>query len=116
MNICILIGTFRPDVACRVMTENMPLFKSYKISLNFLAENLLEKKIINAREMKPVIDEKSGRTVDQRMDHLMKIILSSIEFEGQVFGIILEILKEEGTKRAHRLAEILLDSYNEYVP
>lgn len=58
---------------------------------------------------------KSGRTVDQRMDHLMKIILSSIELKGQVFGIILQILKEEDTRRAHRLAGILLDCYNEYV-
>ena len=114
MNICILIDTFRPEVAYRVMTESIPLFKSSGIGLNFLAENLLQKKIINAREMKPVIDEKSGRTVDQRMDRLMKIILSSIELEGQVFGIILQILKEEDTIRAHKLAGKLLDRYNEY--
>ena len=114
MNICILIGTFRSDVAYRVMTENIAVIKGYKISLNFLAEKLLERNIINEREMKPVIDEKSGLTADQKMDSLMEKVLSSIDFDGQVFGIILEILKEKDTRRAHKLARILLDHYNEY--
>ena len=68
MNICILIGTFRPEVAYRVMTENIALIKDTKVNLQFLADKLLEKEIIDASEKGEVTDEHSGRTADQRMD------------------------------------------------
>ena len=73
MNIYSLIGTFRPDVASEVMTENIALIKDAKVNLQLLADKLLQKKIIDASERGEVIDEQSGRTVDQRMDKILEL-------------------------------------------
>ena len=111
MNICILIGTFRPDVACRVMTENIALIKSAKVDLQFLADKLLEKEIIDASEREAVTNELSGRTADQRMDKLLEIFTASIRLDGEDFGLFIEIIKQLNTRRAERLAQTLLDTY-----
>ena len=104
MNICISIGTFRSDAAYRVMTECTSQLKR-RIDLYSLAEKLLEKKIINAKQKSKATDELSGRTTDQRMDELLDIVKESIEVEGKVFGYILEILKDEDTILTRKLYE-----------
>ena len=113
MNICILIGTFRPDVAYRVMTQNITLIKSYKIDLQYLADKLFEKKIINTRQKSEVTDGLTGRSANERMNKLLEFLMTSISVDGEDFGIFLEILKEEGTKRCEKLAKKLMDAYNE---
>ena len=113
MNICILIGTFIPDVAYRVMTENIALIKGAKVNLQFLADKLFEKKIINARHMNEVTDEFTGRSVAERTNKLLEFLMTSISVDGEDFGIFVEILEEEGTRRCARLAKKLMDAYNE---
>ena len=114
MNICIiLIGTFKSDVACKVMTENIAEIKSHGIDLQFLADKLFEKEIINGRQKKEVTDELTGRSVAERMNKLFEILMTSISVDGEDFCIFLEILKEEGTKRCKKLAKKLMDAYNE---
>ena len=113
MIICILIGTFRPDVACRVMTENIALIKGAKVNLQFLADKLLEKKIIDASEKGEVTDEQSGRTADQRMDKLLELLTASIILDGEDFGIFLDILKDQDNKRYTNLAKRLMNVYKE---
>ena len=113
MNICILIGTLRPNVAYEVMTENISLIKSSGIDLIFLADKLLEKKIINERKKKAVTDRLTGLTENERMDELIHILMKSIEVKGkEVFDIFLEILKKEDTRLSLRLAKKLSDAYN----
>ena len=94
MNICILIGTFRPEVAYKVMTECTSQLKC-RIDLYTLVEKLLEKKIINAKQKSKATNELSGRTTDQRMDELLDIVKESFEVEEKVFGFILKILKDD---------------------
>ena len=113
MNICILIGTFRSDVAYKVMTENIAVIKSHGIDLQFLADKLFEKKIINARQKKEVTDELTGRSVPERTNKLLEFLMTSISVDGEDFGIFLELLKEEGTKRCDKLAKKLMDAYSE---
>ena len=111
-SLLLLIGTtYRPDVAHEVMTENITLIKSTGIDLVFLADKLLEKKIINERKKKAVIDQFTGRTEDERMDALLSILMAAIKVEGKVFGIFLEILKEEDTLVSISLADKLLADY-----
>ena len=110
-SILLLIGTYRPDVAHEVMTENITLIKSTGIGLVFLADKLLEKKIINERQKKAVTDRFTGRTEDERMDDLLHTLMTSIKVEGKVFGIFLEILKEEDTLVSINLADKLLADY-----
>ena len=95
------------------MTKNTSLIKSLGIDLYFLADKLLENKIINQRERKEVTDEHSGRTTDQRMDRLLNILIISISMNGKDFSTFLEILKDEGTSRSVGLAKILTDDYKE---
>ena len=113
MNICILIGTYRPDVAHEVMTENISLIKSSGMGLIFLADKLFESKIINERQKKAVTDRFTGHTKDERMDELLHILMASIKVEGKVFGIFLEILKKYDTIPSLSLAKKLSDAYNE---
>ena len=113
MNICILIGTFRPEVACRVMTENIALIKGAKVNLQFLAHKLLEKKIIDESEKGEVTDEHCGRTADQRMDKLLDLLTASIGLDGEDFGTFLDILKNQNNKRYINLAKKLLNVYKE---
>ena len=98
------------------MTENISLIKSSGIDLCFLADKLLENKIINERKKKAVTDRFTGCTEDERMDELLHYLMKSIEVEGkEVFDIFLEILKKEDTRLSLRLAKKLSDAYNEYI-
>ena len=101
------------DAAYRVMAENITLIKSYRIDVQFLAHNLFEKKIINARQKTKVTDELTGISADERMNRLLELLMASIRVDEEDFGIFLEILKEEGTKRCEKLAKKLMDAYNE---
>ena len=110
MNICILIGS---DAPYRVMTENITLIKSYRIDLQYLADKLFEKKIINTRQKSEVTDGLTRSSADERMNKLLEFLMTSISVDEEDFGIFLEILKEEGTKRCEKLAKKLMDAYNE---
>ena len=95
------------------MTENISLIKSSGIDLIFLADKLLEKKIINERKKKAATDRLTGRTENERMDELLYTLMTSIEVEGkEVFDIFLEILKKEDTRLSLRLAKKLSDAYD----
>ena len=109
MNICILIGTFRPDVACRVMTECTGMLM--KLRLNSLIDKLIEKRMINEDEKDEVTDQSCNLTADQRMDKLLGFVKESIREDGEDFGLFIEIIKQENTRRADRLAQTLLDTY-----
>ena len=93
------------------MTENILSIKSTGIDHVFLADKLLEKKIINERQKKAVTDRFTGRTEDERLDELLDALMTSIKVEGKVFGIFLEILKEEDTLMFISLADKLLAEY-----
>ena len=114
MNICILIGTFRSDVAYQVMKENIAVIKSHGIDLQFLADKLFGERIINDRQRKEVTDELTGRSVAERTNKLFEILMASISVDGEDFGIFLELLEKEGTKRCEKLAKKLMDAYNKF--
>ena len=82
------------------------------IGLNSLADKLVEKRIINEREKHEVADYYSGLTTDERMDKLLGFVKASIKEDGEDFGSFIEIIRQEDTIRADRLARKLLDTYN----
>ena len=96
------------------MTECTSQLKR-RIDLYSLAEKLLEKKIINAKQKSKATDELSGRTKDQRMDELLEIIKASVKAQGKVFGYILEILKDEDTIQTNALYDDMMNKYRRYV-
>ena len=102
MNICILIGTFRSDLACRVMIERttLNLIRRAKIDLKFFWGKLLKEKLI---------EEKLG---DEALDKFLQIIISEIKKDGKVFGNFIKLLKEEDTRRTDLLANKLTEAYN----
>ena len=95
------------------MTKNIALIKNHGIELQFLADKLFEKEIINTKQKKKVTDELTRCSVDERMNGLFEILMTSISVDGEDFGIFLEILREEGTKKCKKLAKKLMDAYNE---
>ena len=92
------------------MTECTGMIKE-RLDLNTLVDKLLEKRMINEREKNQVLDERCGLTADQRMDKLLSLVKASIRENGEDFGLFLEIIKQENTRRADRLAQTLLDNY-----
>ena len=92
------------------MTECTGMIKE-RLDLNTLVDKLLEKRMINEREKNQVLDERCGLTADQRMDKLLSLVKASIREDGEDFGLFLEIIKQENTRRADRLAQTLLDNY-----
>ena len=114
MNICVL-GTFRPDVASKVMTECTGMIKE-RVGLYPLIDKLVENRMINETEKDQVTDQSCGLTADQRMDKLLGFVKASIKEEGEDFGLFIEIIKQENTRRADRLAQTLLDTYKRLRP
>ena len=94
-----------------MITENTLLIKGCRIDLHFLVDKLLEHKIINASEKRRIIDGYTRQTASERMDELLDIISSSINMNGKVFGIFIDILREEGTIRSTALANKLMEKY-----
>ena len=92
------------------MTECTGMIKE-RLDLNTLVDKLLEKRMINEREKTKVLDERRGLTANQRMDELLSLVKASIREDGEDFGLFLEIIKQENTRRADRLAQTLLDNY-----
>ena len=88
------------------------MIKNCGLDLQFLTDQLLENSIINEREKSEIIDDHTKKTDGERMDKLFHIISSSINMEGEVFGIFIDILKKENTRRTTKLAEKLLEKYN----
>ena len=94
------------------MAECTSLIKNCGINIYFLVDKLLEHNIINSREKRGITDGYTKQTAGERMDELLHIISSSISMEGEVFGIFLDILREEGTRRTIALADKLIEKYN----
>ena len=55
-------------------------------------------------------------TADKRMDKLLGFVKASIKRDGEDFGLFIEIIKQENTRRADRLAQTLLDTYKRLRP
>ena len=91
------------------MTKCTSLVKDCGIDFHFLVDKLLEHKVVNTREKRRIVARESD---DERMDELLYIILSSIRMDGKVFGIFLDILREEDTLRTIKLADELIQKYN----
>ena len=92
------------------MTECTGMIKEL-LDLNTLVDKLLEKRIINERLKNQMIDQHCGLTADQRMDKLLSLVKASIQVNGQVFQLFVEIIKQENTIITDSLARTLLDNY-----
>ena len=114
MYINIYIDTFRPEVAYKVMTECTGMLK--KLRLNSLLDKLVENRMINEDEKDEVTDQSCNLTTDQRMDKLLGFVKDSIREDGEDFGLFIEIIKQENTRRADRLTQTLLDTYKRLRP
>ena len=96
------------------MTECTGMLK--KLRLNSLLDKLVENRMINDDEKDEVTDQSCNLTTDQRMDKLLGFVKDSIKEDGEDFGLFIEIIKQENTRRADRLAQTLLDTYKRLRP
>ena len=92
------------------MTKHTGMIKE-RVNLYPLIDRLVEKRMISDAEKGQIIDTSTGLTTDQRMDKLLSLVKASIREDGEDFGLFLEIIKQENTRRADRLALTLLDEY-----
>lgn len=108
----ILIGPFKSDIACKAITACTEIIKN-GLSLDSLVEKLVEERIINDKDKSDILDTYSGLTANQRMDKVLDLVKKSIKVNGDDFGLFIEIIRKEDTKRADSIAAKLLDTYNE---
>ena len=108
-SVSLLIGT---NVAYEVIRENISLIKSSGMGHIFLADKLLENKIISLEEKEAVTDPLTRCTEKERMDELLRYLMKSIKVEERIFDIFLEILKKQDTILSLRLAKKLSDAYD----
>ena len=94
------------------MTECTGMIKE-RVGLYPLIDKLVEKRIISETEKNQVTDQSCGLTANERMDKLLGFVKVSIKEDGEEFGLFIEIIKQENTRKADRLAQKLLDTYNE---
>ena len=110
-HVFMLKETFEANAAYNVLTMLTGDIKGDQISLLSLVDGLLKHRIISERERREIMDERSGRTTDERMDMLMGHVKASVKLNGHVFGLFLDILEAEDTMRAHHLATKLKQTY-----
>ena len=96
------------------MTECTGMIKEW-LDLNTLVNKLLEKRVINERQKNQITDQHCGLTADQRMDKLLSLVKASIQVNGQVFHLFVEIIKQENTIITDSLAQTLLDNYKRFL-
>ena len=82
-----------------------------KLSLEFLVDKLMEKRIINEKQKKEVTDEHTKSTAEQRIDKLLDLLKASIKDDGDDFRLFLNIIKEQDTRITDRLYKTLFDTY-----
>ena len=92
------------------MTECTGTIKE-RVGLYPLIDRLVEKRMISDTEKGQIIDTSTGLTANQRMDELLSLVKASVREDGEDFGLFLEIIKQENTRRADRLAQTLLNNY-----
>ena len=99
--------TFKADVAYNVLSTCTGLIKESQISPHSLADKLLENKFINDAERRQL----AGLSADESLDRLLGYVKASVKEDGEDFGLFLDMLKQEDTRRAERLAKKLIDKY-----
>ena len=112
----LILGTIviRPDIASRVIRESTLRIRDSHLDLHSLANRFLANRIINESERLNITDEYTRQNYDERMDMLLRFLLSSIRMNGERFNIFLCILREEDNVRSDELAAELMRSYQAY--
>ena len=96
------------------MTECTGMIKD-RVGLYPLIDRLVEKRMISDAEKGQIIDTSTGLTANQRMDKLLSLVKAAIREDGEDFSLFLEIIKQENTRRADKLAQALLDNYKRLI-
>ena len=105
------IGSFRSaDVAHQAMTQCTAILKE-RLSSHII-DKLVEHRIINDHEKSQILDH-SGLNTNQRMEKLLNFVKASIKEDGEEFGLFIDLIKQENTRRGDRLARKLQDTYEQ---
>ncbi|XP_019853209.1 PREDICTED: uncharacterized protein LOC109582741 [Amphimedon queenslandica] len=103
----------RREKACEAITNSTGIIRD-ALDLGTLANKLLEKRIINEREQREVLDDRTGLTTDRRMDKLLSFVRTTIRLDsdGNTFLLFIQIITEEDTIRTDMIAKRLVEYYN----
>lgn len=99
-------------IAVAVLQSKLSAIKGSGISVDTLADKLLEKSIISDYEYRRVKDRSTGETTDNRRGNLIDLIIASIKQDDEAFQILIDILRGENTRRFDILAKSLEDAYD----
>ena len=101
---------YKGDVAASVIKYNISVIKRTKLHINHLTDGLFSRDIVSERDIDDIM---SGQTYDEKMSRLLNVVRATIEGDGAIFGQLMEIFEQEGSRRGKKLADTLKNKYNE---
>lgn len=107
----IFLEKFDGDAAYKVLVKHSSSIKKCFNALDTLTDKLFENRIISEADKKKIEDDYSGWTEDRRISKLLEFLRASVELDGDVFGIFIEIIREHDTRGSDQLAKLLLQDY-----
>ena len=85
-----------------------------RLSLHPIIDKLVEHRMINEYEKSQVLDDHSGLNTNQRMEKLLNFVKASIKEDGEEFGLFVDLIKQENTRRGDRLQKNYRTLMNNY--
>ena len=101
-----------PEIACKVLSENISTIMKAQIDLSDVLEKLSAKDIINDAEKKEIMDSKNTLNINDRWRKLLDLVQATIRLDEEAFQIFLNVIKDGGTRRAQKLADKLYKVIN----
>ena len=90
------------------MTECTGMIKN-GVGLHPLIDKLVEKRIINEFQKGQVMNQGTDDLL--KMDKLLGLVKNSVKMNGDVFSLVIEIIKQENTIGADKVVQTLRDTY-----
>lgn len=99
--------------AHKVLTENTLLIKDSQISLEYLADKMLERRVINDVQKGDIMDRMTGQFTRERIGKLLDILKVAVNADVSLFDWFVQVLREYKTVLTVKLAEKLEDRHKE---
>lgn len=105
--------TLVTNVAYKVIVETTSFIKDSQIGLEFLADKMLEKRIISEERKREVTDRMIGLSTDERIGLLLDTLRTSVKVDESIFGWFVQVLLDYNTVLTKNTADMLKKQYNE---
>ena len=101
------IDCYDGTIAADILQDNVDLIKEKQLNVLYLANKMVSCGILNESDK----DSITGCGGVEGTNYLIDILIASVRSDGAMFGHFIDIIKEEGSDKAKKLAEELIICY-----